>query len=414
MTAVIPAVLAQHAEDSALLWSSRQTMVRCGHVELRRLARLDNRVAAHLDGCVVGRADAIIQLLSGLVDPRPSTIFALTAAALESSDQAALDHALTAAEALPATFAGLASAFGWVDRDRLAGIVRNLLVSESPFRRRLGLASCRLHGVDPGAALVSALDDTNPGVRAEALRGVGSLGLDALLPQCTKAMRDEDPECAFWAAWSATIVGERAARNALARIALVPGMHRARAFRLALQTMNVKEGHDFLQQVAPEASELRRTIIGSGINGDPGYVPWLISHCSDDNLARTAGEAFTLITGTGLALDLERKPPENFESGPNDDPDDPNVDMDPDDGLPWPDAKKVEAWWHVNEHRFQKGTRYFMGQPVTKEHCIHVLKTGYQRQRILAAHYLCLLEPGTPLFNTSAPAWRQQKLLASM
>jgi hypothetical protein len=55
-----------------------------------------------------------------------------------------------------------------------------------------------------------------------------------------------------------------------------------------------------------------------------------------------------------------------------------------------------------------------MGKPVTREHCIDVLKNGYQRQRILAAHYLCLLDPGTPLFNTSAPAWRQQRLLAAM
>ena len=62
----------------------------------------------------------------------------------------------------------------------------------------------------------------------------------------------------------------------------------------------------------------------------------------------------------------------------------------------------------------RQGTRYFMGAPVTREHCIDVLKNGYQRQRILAAHYLCLLEPGTPLFNTSAPAWRQQRLLADM
>ena len=55
-----------------------------------------------------------------------------------------------------------------------------------------------------------------------------------------------------------------------------------------------------------------------------------------------------------------------------------------------------------------------MGAPVTREHCIAVLKTGNQRQRILAAHYLSLLEPGTPLFNTGAPAWRQQRLLAGM
>jgi len=75
---------------------------------------------------------------------------------------------------------------------------------------------------------------------------------------------------------------------------------------------------------------------------------------------------------------------------------------------------RIKAWWAKNSARFQSGRRYFMGAPVTREHCIDVLKNGYQRQRILAAHYLCLLEPGTPLFNTSAPAWRQQRQLAAM
>jgi hypothetical protein len=32
----------------------------------------------------------------------------------------------------------------------------------------------------------------------------------------------------------------------------------------------------------------------------------------------------------------------------------------------------------------------------------------------VAAQYLRLLDHGTPLFNTSAPAWRQQRLLAKM
>ena len=78
------------------------------------------------------------------------------------------------------------------------------------------------------------------------------------------------------------------------------------------------------------------------------------------------------------------------------------------------DPERIKAWWSKHGGRFQPGTRYFMGAEVTGEHCVDVLKNGYQRQRILAAHYLCLLEPGTPLFNTSAPAWRQQKLLAEM
>jgi hypothetical protein len=43
-----------------------------------------------------------------------------------------------------------------------------------------------------------------------------------------------------------------------------------------------------------------------------------------------------------------------------------------------------------------------------------LLKNGFQRQRMAAAIYLCLLKPGTPLFNCAAPAWRQQRLLAQM
>jgi uncharacterized protein (TIGR02270 family) len=135
----------------------------------------------------------------------------------------------------------------------------------------------------------------------------------------------------------------------------------------------------------------------------------------DLKLARLAGESFSFITGLDLAyLDLERKPPEGGEFGPNDDPEDDNVVMDEDDSLPWPDPAKIQGWWEANKSHFANGARYFMGKPITREHCIHTLKEGYQRQRIAAALYLCLLEPGTKLFPISAPAWRQQRWLAKM
>jgi len=54
-----------------------------------------------------------------------------------------------------------------------------------------------------------------------------------------------------------------------------------------------------------------------------------------------------------------------------------------------------------------------MGEPLNAENCQRVLRTGYQRQRIAAALYLSLLNPGTPLFEWRAPARRQQRLLAS-
>jgi hypothetical protein len=55
-----------------------------------------------------------------------------------------------------------------------------------------------------------------------------------------------------------------------------------------------------------------------------------------------------------------------------------------------------------------------MGAVPTPATWLEVLKTGFQRQRIVAAEYHTLLTPVTPLFNTSPPTWRQQRLLHAM
>jgi len=253
-------------------------------------------------------------------------------------------------------------------------------------------------------------------VRARQFQAAGELGLHELAATLATRISDPDAECSTWAAWGAVLLGDRG--DALVALTeRAPDMlgHNSRPLDLVLQARLAPEGRRVLDQLASVPGKERGLVKSVGIFGDMSFVDWLLKKMASDHLSRLAGDAFTLISGADLALlDLERRPPEKFDSGPNDDPDDPNVDMDPDDGLPWPDVEKVEKWWAANSSQFQPGTRYFMGKPVTREHCIDVLKTGYQRQRILAAHYLCLLEPGTPLFNTSAPAWRQQKQLAQM
>ncbi len=137
-------------------------------------------------------------------------------------------------------------------------------------------------------------------------------------------------------------------------------------------------------------------------------VPWLIEQMKIPELARVAGEALTMITGLELdSAPFEGQWPEGFEAGPTEDPEDENVEMDPDENLPWPDREKIAEWWRKNQDRFENGTRYLVGRPMTVEWLNDVLRNGYQRQRAAAALELAIRQPGTPLFEVRAPGWRQ-------
>jgi uncharacterized protein (TIGR02270 family) len=290
------------------------------------------------------------------------------------------------------------------------------LSASDPFQRLVGIAASAMHRVDPGLITARRLEDADPNVRARAYRTAGELGKRELVSALAASITDEDESGGFWVAWSAVLLGDReAALELLKTTAAADGPFKTRAFQLALLAMSADAGRNFLRQFATDPANIRTLIRGAGFAGDPAYIPWLIGHMTDDKLARLAGESFSMITGLDLAwLDLERKPPENFESGPNDDPEDANVAMDEDDGLPWPDQARIQQWWSQNGQRFTQGERHFMGEPLSRASCVRVLKEGFQRQRIAAAFHRCLLDPGTPLFEWRAPAWRQQRELMNL
>lgn len=413
---VLDTVVAEHAVEASFLWDQRRIAVHAPHVSLRALSGLDARLEAHLDGLRVAR-EAGASVRDGEAPDGPGGLFSAVVAALEARNAALMASLLSTASAAPTLTPGLWSGFGWVSPSMLQGTVRDLLASPAAFSRHAGIACCALHRIAPRASLLTAVHDPDSALRARGIRAAGETGFVELAPICGRAAQSDEADLRFWGAWSSVVLGSMGeALRVLADAATTDGPHRLRAFHLVLQRMEMTAGHEFLQRLTRTADHPRSLILGSGIIGNPDYVPWLIAQAAHDQLARAAGEAFSLITGVDLSgAPLGRaQAPDSFESGPNDDPADPNVAMDPDEGLPWPDPQGISDWWAHNAGRFQRGIRYFMGAPVTREHCIEVLKTGSQRQRILAAQYLCLLEPGTPLFNTSAPAWRQQRLLAQM
>jgi uncharacterized protein (TIGR02270 family) len=181
---------------------------------------------------------------------------------------------------------------------------------------------------------------------------------------------------------------------------------------LLFRKVGISHANQLIRNFSGNTEKHRITIDAYKALGDPQSIPILIDFMSVDKHARAAGEAFSFITGLDIAYeDLETDMPAGFEAGPTDDPEDENVEMDPDEDLPWPDAELIQRWWHDRKDRFKAGTRYLAGLPITEENCRHVLIHGYQRQRMAAALELALMNPGRPLFETRAPGFRQQRLL---
>lgn len=410
----IPFVVQQHLDNASVLRSTRAVLVRAPHVQLHRLSRLDERLAASLDGLAIAGDFARGLCMAALETPGRGAMFANAIGAIDTRDPALLERLLSLAEAVPEARVGLVSAFGWVPAPELRGITRALLDSPHAFRRDIGLAACAMHHADPQTVLETAMADEEHS--AQAIVVAGKLGRIDLLPGCLGGLMHEDAGRRFESARAALLLGDRqAALRTLVVLAGEGGPCQPAAAMLALKVLPAEQAHALLQSIARKEDSVRILIRGIGAAGDSHYVPWLIAQMGDLKLARLAGESFSTITGLDLAAeDLELKPPENPVAGPNDNPDDEDVAMDEDEGLPWPDAEKIDAWWQADGHRFPHGIRCFVGGPVTQGHCLAVLKTGFQRQRIAAAEHLSLMAPGRPLFNAAAPAWRQQWLLSQM
>jgi uncharacterized protein (TIGR02270 family) len=413
----ILAVLHQHIEEVAHLRNVRSVLVRAPHVRLLHLGRLDERIAAHLDGVAVAGGSGNDLARQELERPGVGQVFLVAVRAIEDCDCDALDIVLSIVEAVPESARGLRSALGWVSANALTGIGKTLLRSRSSMHREIGLAACAMHAVDPGAALDEAMFAPDPTLRERAFRVSGQCARQDLLPACLAAIHEANPASAHAAAISALLLGDRdEAIEALESTVMAdPGARGREAMELVLKVVSAQRAQALLSRLSEDPIRRRRLLQGVGLSGDVQYMPWLLKQMADLSSSRLAGEAFSLITGTDLAyLDLDRKPPDGVEFVPTADAADANVAMDEDDSLPWPDPVRIEKWWRANEARFAPNVRYFMGEPPAKAHLLSVLKGGFQRQRSAAAQYWSLLHPGTPLFNVRAPTHRQQRLLSLM
>ena len=407
--AVISHILDQHAEESAFLWILRDAAVCAPHYDLQDLIALEERIEAHIDGLRIAGDEGWRRCEEALHYQEAGEVFVAAVLAFESGRAERIQRVVEVATANEDTLRGLCSALGWLPWRLIEDWTHGLLQANHPLDRRIGLTACSLHRHDPGAILGQLIDDSQPLVKARALRLAGELKRHDLAVWIMRELDNPDRECRFRSAWSATLLGLDGGAEALQAFITPGSADLEPALQLLLRTLDPKQAQALLNRIAQEPALARAAVQGVGIIGDPVAVPWLIETMHQPTLARLAGEAFTLICGADLAeLDLEGERPSGFESGPSENPQDEDVALDADEDLPWPDPDKVAHWWQYNQQHFNPGQRYLLGQPISVAHCYEILRTGCQRQREAAALELALLHPDQPLLAIRAPGRRQR------
>ena len=410
---VIKHIVEQHAEEAAFLWILRDDAIRQPHYKLHDIADLDKRVDAHIDGLRIAGDPGWEICEAALELEEAGEVFTAAVLAFESENSGRVDTVIRAGCVSEETYRGLVSALGWIADSHWQRWSPGMLSSSSNTYRRLAVCSCAVRRQDPGEALLTELEDHRPYFRARVLRAIGELKRQDLLPALQTHFKSDDPGCQFWSAWSALLLGDRSGLEIVKAYASKDTPFRDCAIQIAVRVMKSKEVRPWLKELYEDPDSVASVITASGAAGISNVIPWLIRRMDKPELARAAGQAFSMITGVDLAYEnMERECPEGFKAGPTENPEDTDVEMDQEEDMPWPEPQLIGEWWEKNKKRYETGIRYLCGEPITVRHCQHVLRTGYQPQRRAAAFELALLQSNQPLFNTSIPGNRQFSLLS--
>jgi uncharacterized protein (TIGR02270 family) len=397
----------EFATEASFLWMLRSLAVDQPQQTVTDIAELEQRLASNLDA-LMNAPDTAWQACETLLESGgPGDFFTALVVAIRSHKTAAIHTTVKRGLTNPRALDGLVSALGWLPENLALPWIGKFLNGKDMKDKYLGVAACSIRRNDPGEMLASILsrEDCRRDAKLymRALRLVGELRRQDLMPALQVALSESNSDILFWAAWSSILLGQLAEVKQLRNVVLHRGPYQEWAIQLAFRVLGVEVGREWISAMSKDKTHIRAVIKAIGVLGDPHAVNWLIGKMAEPLLARLAGEAFTMITGVDLdKQQLTHAAPDEQALIPRDVLDDTHVGIDEDENLPWPDTAKLTELWRKGGQNFLVGRRYFLGKPISADWLRHCTTCGTQRQRHAAALELALLDPQSRLINTRA------------
>jgi len=399
----IPEVIEQYVDDIPFLYQFRQSASVAPDYNAQELLELDERLAANIEALLMIGGDAWDLCEDALTTDSAGDVFTLAVVAIELEKIEKIEWLVGEVAEDSGLLVAVTDAFAYFSFEKVKLLLAEMYKSEIPVMQYVVVASFRLHRqVSPGL-IRGVLSGDNYMARAEAVKSVGVLCITPLLSLVTPLFDDDDENVAFMSCWTGSRFGNADALNKLESFVVHP-RYGDFALQYVVMQNDTKKITEILQGMYSDEATKRQSIRAMGYFGMAGVIDSLVSTMKLPEFARVSGESFSLITGINLpanGLDLAHVD-DAPDSSPTESADDENIEMDPDEGLPWPDPEKISLWWAQNRSDFLADKRYICGEILSADSICRVLSSGSQRQRVFAANIQALLNRKSPLLDVTA------------
>ncbi|MER8435305.1 hypothetical protein [Mesorhizobium sp. M1393] len=293
--ATIPAIVDQHAEDAAFLWSRRCREIAGPLLGELDIGRIDQRLDANLEGLFASGEAAWAAANARFSDYHEAPeLFVMACLALHWGLEKPLAAVIEAAAALGETgIKGLSGAIARTPREKLRPFVAKWVDSKETMLKCIGLAALWHYRADAGPSLGELAANGQAEVRIRALRLAGALRRRDLLPAIAERLAADRPPERLAASLAACLLGAgRMALPILDELLASGSVPPGELIDIRLLASAGTSAKTWLQKCLNEPSSRLPALAAIGMLGDRSIVPWLIERMREPQFAYAAGLAW--------------------------------------------------------------------------------------------------------------------------
>ncbi len=411
---VLEDVLEEHLDEAAFRWLQWERALEAPDFSLLDTANQEEQLAAHLQGLVLGGAEAADALLWPALDSGEAT--RITAAAYVLLAQGQVEALLNFMQGdAPEARAAVRRAVELSAAPNLGEHLLPLLKRDDASLQAHFLAALAFRHEAPAELLAEYLLHDEPQARMTALRASPPLPEATVRRLLPRLLESEHPGIRAAAMEAGLTSGARMAWEACRQAVRACNAHSPQAMvllalfgtdadmALLVDTLGIRE-------MRPHA------LWALGFSGRLEAMEACLALLDDPLAARLAGEAFSAMTGLQVEGLYALPPGERPEGAPLPPEQQEALDADlvpkPEDDLPWPCIGAVRYWWKEARPRFHAERRYLNGQPLEGPVLLESLTHGPMRRRHVLALELAIRSRGRHRIPTRAFTQHQGAKLA--